>query len=182
MDKKVVVILVLVLAIAGAYYWYSTSTTSKTATNTAPQQQQTQTPTNTATTNTTTAKLPELPSKGPFAVMVGANGEYLGDKNGLTLYVDIKDEGQKGKVKASCDATCEKTWLPYIVDKSDYGAISTTTALFSKINVIDRTDGKQQYALGTKPLYRYVGDTKPTDIKGPVTGDWMVAALVLKKP
>jgi predicted lipoprotein with Yx(FWY)xxD motif len=176
MDKKVVLILILVVA-AALVYWYSTTMNTTSAPKQATATTPVATPVETAKGVSTTTG-PSIPLK----VIVGPKGEYLADKNGLTLYVDIKDEGQTGKFKASCDAACEKTWIPYLFDKSDYNIIGSSTPLFSKINVINRPDGTQQYALGTKPLYRYVGDVKSGDIKGPVTGDWMVAAVVLKKP
>jgi predicted lipoprotein with Yx(FWY)xxD motif len=164
MDKKILAVVLVVLVIAGVY-WFSSA---KTAPSGSPSQAQT-------TTTTSTKPVAALEGTGPIRIATATSGKYLADKSGLTLYVDIKDEGQSGKIKSVCTADCEKTWIPFIFDPNDSAAISSTSPLFSKINVFDRADGKKQYALGTKPLFRYVGDTKLGDVNGPVTTDWMVA-------
>jgi len=112
---------------------------------------------------------------GPVGVATGANGEYLVDKNGLTLYVSIKDENPSGKISQSCNSQCEKTWPPYLLEENETAITSTTDPLLSKLNYLVRSDGRQQYTLGTQPLYRYVDDLKIGDVKGDTGDDWKVA-------
>src|SRR3989344_8822662 len=59
-------------------------------------------PSSTETTN------PNIVINGPVGVATGANGEYLVDKNGLTLYVSIKAENPSGTISQSCNSQCEK--------------------------------------------------------------------------
>jgi predicted lipoprotein with Yx(FWY)xxD motif len=100
----------------------------------------------------------------------------LVDPAGLTLYVDVKDMNSKGKIKSVCDAACEKSWLPYIYDPDKMDPLTKSSdPVLSRLNIFTRADGKQQYAYGTQPLYRYISDMKPGDVTGPITGDWLVA-------
>lgn len=114
--------------------------------------------------------------KGPLGIANDQGGEYLVDKDGLTLYMNVKDSKQTStNIKASCNAECEKTWLPYTVGETEPGITESTDALLSKINVLLRADGKRQYTLGNQALYRHLSDVKLGDMNGPITGDWMVA-------
>lgn len=114
--------------------------------------------------------------KGPVGIASGPNGEYLVDKRGLTLYVSIADEQQNGEnIQPNCDAACEQAWAPYFLGAEEFGIDASDDTLLSKINVFTRTDGKQQYALGNQPLYTSVYDKALGDVKGDLSGNWMVA-------
>ncbi len=162
MNKKISIILAVLVVVAGVY-WFSTI---KPGSGTPNQEQITSTVEDVEVTVAIT---------GPLGVATGVNGKYLVDKNNLTLYVNVKDEGQTGDIKPSCNAECEKTWIPYLFNESESAITQSSDPLLSKLNLFTRADGKKQYALGTKPLYRYLSDLKPGDINGPLTGDWMVA-------
>lgn len=165
MNKKISIIAGALLVLA-AIYWLSTVT---------PPNDNTPTETVENANVETGAEITVTP-KGPLGVASGNDGQYLVDKGGLTLYVKNSDAAQNTtQIKTSCNAECEKTWLPYLMGDTDPGIEASTDAVLSKVNVFDRADGKKQYALGNQPLYRYVGDSKLGDMNGPVDQDWMVA-------
>jgi predicted lipoprotein with Yx(FWY)xxD motif len=155
MNQKILIVIIAILVIAGIY-WVSEQGVKESAVNT---------PTN----NTVIS--------GPVGVTTGAGGEkHLTDTNGMTLYVNIKDEGQTaGNIQSVCDLECEKTWLPYIFDEDQPVITESNDPLLSKVNVFTRSDGRQQYALGTKPLYVNINDLNPSDMNGDMSENWMVA-------
>lgn len=113
--------------------------------------------------------------KGPIGIVDKADGKYLVTKDGMTLYVSSKDENPSGTVKVTCNAACEKNWPPYLFDQT-VTLDQNSDPLLSKINIFTRADGTQQYAIGTQPLYTYVGDVNAGDISGQGMGNvWMVA-------
>ncbi len=104
-----------------------------------------------------------------------SSGGYITDKSGFTLYVNQRDENSAGQIIQSCNATCEQSWIPYLLAEGEVAQEASADPVLSKLNLFTRTDGKIQYALGTKPLYRYIGDEKYGDIKGSSITDWVIA-------
>lgn len=76
------------------------------------------------------------------------------DHKGMTLYTFDKDSGGK----SMCNDECAKNWPPMMAPA---GATAT-----GKWSVIKRDDGKMQYAYDGKPLYTFVKDEKPGEMKG----------------
>jgi predicted lipoprotein with Yx(FWY)xxD motif len=82
---------------------------------------------------------------------------------GATLYTF--DQDQNGE--SSCYNDCARQWLPLI-------ARSTTKAHW-RMALTRRADGRQQWLYDGKPLYTYIGDTRPGDIHGDNVGNvWHV--------
>ena len=76
------------------------------------------------------------------------------DHKGMTLYTFDKDADGK----SMCDADCAKNWPPLMAPA---GAKDD-----GKWTVIKRDDGMMQYAYDGKPLYTFVKDEKPGEMKG----------------
>ncbi len=163
MNKKISII-VVVLAVLALVYWLSTVKPVGYGTPEGTQNE---------TQESTQVSVVE---KGPLGIATGAVGQYLVDKSGLTLYVKVSDAAANtSSIKTSCNAECEKTWLPYLLGAEEGGITESNDALLSKLNLFTRSDSKQQYALGNQPLYRNTNDSKLGDQNGNVSSDWMVA-------
>ncbi|WP_223507152.1 hypothetical protein [Pseudomonas sp. GL-RE-29] len=76
------------------------------------------------------------------------------DHKGMTLYTFDKDSGGK----SMCNDECAKNWPPLMAPA---GATAS-----GKWSVIKRVDGTSQYAYDGKPMYTFVKDEKPGDMKG----------------
>jgi predicted lipoprotein with Yx(FWY)xxD motif len=82
---------------------------------------------------------------------------------GVTLYTF--DDDRNGA--STCYDECAKHWPPLI-------ALSTARA-YRRMTLTRRTDGQQQWAYDGKPLYTYIDDKTPGDIKGDNVGNaWHV--------
>ena len=164
MNKNVSILIVVLVVLVGVYLFWTTKS-SDNGSNALKQDSSTAVEENSLTVVT----------KGPIGVATGALGEYLVDKNGLTLSVSIRDENPTGKISQSCNSQCEKTWLPFLLAKDEAAITGSKDPLLSKLNLFTRSDKQEQYAIGTQPLYRYVGDLKAGDTKGDTGGDWKIA-------
>lgn len=100
----------------------------------------------------------------PVKTVDSAKGKVLAGENGMTLYTFKKDS----KGVSNCYDKCEASWPPLFAagDAKADGAYS----------IIDRKDGKKQWAKDGMPLYFWVKDTKAGDITGDgVGGNWDLA-------
>jgi predicted lipoprotein with Yx(FWY)xxD motif len=99
-----------------------------------------------------------------FAATVVANEPVKFDngllvaRNGMTLYTFDKDS----KNRSNCEGGCLVAWPALTADDS--------TKVSGDFGFIMRSDGKKQVAMDGKPLYFYVGDTKPGDVTGDGSG------------
>lgn len=166
MNKKISIIAV-VLVVLALVLWLSTMTPSQSGMGGEPD----------LTQNTENeAENISVVEKGPVGIASGAGTDYLVDRNGRTLYVRNADAlANTTSIKTSCNAECEKTWLPYLFGPEEEGLKETADPLLSKLNLFTRSDGKQQYALGNQPLYRHESDSKLGDKNGNLGNDWMIA-------
>jgi predicted lipoprotein with Yx(FWY)xxD motif len=94
-----------------------------------------------------------------------ADGVLTGP-NGMTLYTFDKDVA--GSSKSLCNGPCATNWPPLMAAETDRPSGDFT--------VMNRDDGKKQWAFKGKPLYFWFKDSKPGD----KTGDgfnkvWQVA-------
>lgn len=94
-----------------------------------------------------------------------ADGVLTGP-NGMTLYTFDKDVA--GSSKSVCNGPCATNWPPLMAAETDRPSGDFT--------VMNRDDGKKQWAFKGKPLYFWSKDSKPGD----KTGDgfnkvWQVA-------
>jgi predicted lipoprotein with Yx(FWY)xxD motif len=76
------------------------------------------------------------------------------DLDGLTLYT--WEEDPPGK--ATCTGECAKLFEPFLV--------VANANPFGDWSIIDRADGRQQWALKGQPLYTYVRDVDPGSVGG----------------
>jgi predicted lipoprotein with Yx(FWY)xxD motif len=100
----------------------------------------------------------------PVTTVDTAMGKVLAGENGMTLYTFTKDTSGV----SNCYDKCAENWPPLFADE---GAKAD-----GNYSIIDRKDGKKQWAVSGKPLYFWVKDKA----KGDTTGDgvnnvWEVA-------
>ncbi|WP_066389113.1 beta-propeller fold lactonase family protein [Neobacillus mesonae] len=94
-------------------------------------------------------------------------GKYLADQNGMTLYYFKKDTPGV----SNCSGDCLKIWPPFYADSIK------APAGFHKndFKTIIRQDGQKQTTYKGYPLYYFVNDQQPGDIKGQGVKDvWFV--------
>lgn len=80
----------------------------------------------------------------------------LTDGNGMSLY--IWDNDVAGSGKSLCDGACSLNWPPMVAPKNAKPSGDFT--------LIEREDGKRQWAYKGKPLYKWSNDKKPGDRTG----------------
>jgi predicted lipoprotein with Yx(FWY)xxD motif len=88
-------------------------------------------------------------------------GAVVTGKDGLSLYVFLKD---KGDGKSACYDTCAATWPPLTVASAS--DVTPGTGVTGALGTITRTDGTIQVTLGGAPLYYFAPDTAAGDTKG----------------
>ncbi|MBX9407474.1 hypothetical protein K5E40_17515 [Pseudomonas baetica] len=76
------------------------------------------------------------------------------DHKGMTVYTFDKDADGK----SMCNADCAKNWPPMMAPADAKAE--------GKWSVIKRDDGMMQYAYDGKPLYTFMKDEKPGEMKG----------------
>lgn len=100
-------------------------------------------------------------------------GQILTDDKGMTLYTFKNDKPNQ----STCDAACAETWPPVVV-KDNKARLELPSEANGKLGVIERPDGSYQVTYNEMPLYRYVQDTKPGEVKGENFKDlWHVVAI-----
>lgn len=97
---------------------------------------------------------PTFGDKGPGDTRMTKAGPVLVDADGMTLYVYDKDKPRT----SSCTGLCAVVWPPAVAKKNAQPHDGFT--------VIVREDGSRQWTYKGRPLYGYVGDSKPGDISG----------------
>jgi predicted lipoprotein with Yx(FWY)xxD motif len=96
---------------------------------------------------------------GPtLTVHASAYGKVLFDGRGFVLYAFTKDSGRR----SACSGACAKAWPPYVVRGRVRAAAGVKTAL---LGTIRRSNGASQVTYAGRPLYFYVGDRRPRQIR-----------------
>lgn len=99
-----------------------------------------------------------------------ALGEYLVDQDGLTLYYFTGDAPDSGE--SSCGETCTHYWPPFHTGQL---VIHRHLSWFD-FDTICREDGSAQITYKGWPLYYYINDHSPGEIRGQGIDDsWFVA-------
>ena len=83
-----------------------------------------------------------------------AAGTVVATSDGMTLYTFDRDSAGQ----SACTAECAQYWHPYLANG--------TYKPFGKMTIIGRADGTRQWAYDGHPLYTFVQDTAPGEIKG----------------
>jgi predicted lipoprotein with Yx(FWY)xxD motif len=86
-------------------------------------------------------------------------GVILTDASGRTLYLFEKDTGGK----SACSGACAQGWPPLLATGTPAAGAAVSASL---LGTVKRTDGTVQVTYAGHPLYYFVADTKPGDIKG----------------
>ena len=84
-------------------------------------------------------------------------GRVLFDRRGFVLYVFTRDP----RGRSVCSGACAKAWPPLIV----HGRPTAGRGLRrGRLGTTRRRDGRRQVTYAGRPLYFYVGDTRPGQI------------------
>jgi len=108
-----------------------------------------------------TAATPKTSSGASAIVGVSKSslGSILVNSNGRTLYLFKADVG----TQSACTDACVTKWPPLLAT----GKPTAGTGLAaSKLATITRSDGTRQITYNGHPLYLFVKDQKPGDVKG----------------
>ena len=108
-----------------------------------------------------TAATPKTSSGASATVDVSKSrlGSILVNSTGRTLYLFKADVG----MQSACTGVCVTKWPPLLAT----GKSSASDGLsVSKLATITRSDGTRQITYNGHPLYLFVKDQKPGDVKG----------------
>lgn len=84
-------------------------------------------------------------------------GKAIFDERGSVLYAFTRD-----KRASACYGACAKAWPPYFAPK---GELRVGAGLKrSLLGTVKRRNGRRQVTYAGRPLYFYVGDTRPGQI------------------
>lgn len=84
-------------------------------------------------------------------------GKALFDGHGFVLYAFTRD-----KRSSACYGACAKAWPPYFTPKGEFRVGAGLKR--SLLSTVKRRNGRRQVTYAGKPLYFYVGDTRPGQI------------------
>jgi predicted lipoprotein with Yx(FWY)xxD motif len=94
----------------------------------------------------------------PRVVVRSSNyGRILFDGRGFVLYAFTHDRLRL----STCKGDCAKAWPPFLVSREPGAGTGVKASL---LGVIRRAGGRLQATYKGRPLYYYVGDTKPGQI------------------
>ena len=97
--------------------------------------------------------------KGPKLKVVESDyGRILADGRGRALYLFTADTGKT----STCSGDCAAAWPPWIVKRKPRAASGAKGKL---IGTTRRDDGRLQATYKGHPLYYYVGDRAPGEVK-----------------
>jgi predicted lipoprotein with Yx(FWY)xxD motif len=88
-----------------------------------------------------------------------ANGAFLTDASGRTVYLWTKDPMNK----SVCSGVCAGAWRPVPAN----GTVTASGgAKAADLGAITRSDGTKQVTYGGHPLYYFAGDSGPGQVNG----------------
>jgi predicted lipoprotein with Yx(FWY)xxD motif len=99
----------------------------------------------------------------PGQVVETEEGLVLATGAGLTLYIYEEDEPGV----SNCIADCAEIWSPFTASGDAEAA--------GEWSVITRADGGKQWAYNGYPLYTWIEDQQPGDIRGADIPEWQIA-------
>jgi predicted lipoprotein with Yx(FWY)xxD motif len=95
--------------------------------------------------------------KAKVVVRSSDYGRILFDGRGFVLYAFTHDRNGR----STCKGECAKAWPPFLVARTPRAG---TGAKASLLGVVRRANGRLQATYAGRPLYYYLGDTKPGQI------------------
>jgi predicted lipoprotein with Yx(FWY)xxD motif len=84
-------------------------------------------------------------------------GRILFDGRGFVLYAFTHDRPRR----STCRDACAKAWPPFLVARRPSAGTGVRASL---LGTVRRANGRLQATYAGRPLYYYVGDTKPGQI------------------
>jgi predicted lipoprotein with Yx(FWY)xxD motif len=84
-------------------------------------------------------------------------GRILFDGRGFVLYAFTHDRPRR----STCKDACAKAWPPFLVARTPSAGTGVRASL---LGTVRRANGRLQATYAGRPLYYYVGDTKPGQI------------------
>jgi predicted lipoprotein with Yx(FWY)xxD motif len=84
-------------------------------------------------------------------------GRILFDGRGFVLYAFTHDRPRR----STCKDACAKAWPPFLVARRPSAGTGVRASL---LGTVRRANGRLQATYAGRPLYYYVGDTKPGQI------------------
>jgi predicted lipoprotein with Yx(FWY)xxD motif len=123
-----------------------------------------------------------VPRAAASSALVGVAKSRLGrilvDGRGRSLYFFERDKG----MASTCYGSCASIWPPLTTAGKPH---AVRGALGARLGTTRRTNGKLEVTYNGRPLYLYVGDTKPGDTRGQdlnqFGGGWYVVSPTGKK-
>jgi predicted lipoprotein with Yx(FWY)xxD motif len=85
-------------------------------------------------------------------------GRIVFDSRGRALYAFTRDT----RGRSNCSGACAAAWPPYIVRGTLRAGRGTNGRL---LGTIRRADGSRQLTYNGRPLYYYVGDREPGEVR-----------------
>jgi predicted lipoprotein with Yx(FWY)xxD motif len=101
---------------------------------------------------------PAVASGSGIKTVSTSSGTVLTNAKGLTLYWYAIDTANK----SNCNGKCATFWLPVPARTK----VASGVTLSGKFGSITRSDGSKQLTYDSHPLYTFVEDTAPGQIKG----------------
>jgi predicted lipoprotein with Yx(FWY)xxD motif len=101
------------------------------------------------------------PDAAPTPTLTVRSSEYgrvIFDSRGRALYGFTADS----RNRSNCSGACLEAWPPYIVKAPLRSGSATKRSL---LGTIRRADGRRQATYNGWPLYYYVGDRRPGEIR-----------------
>jgi predicted lipoprotein with Yx(FWY)xxD motif len=93
-----------------------------------------------------------------LTVRSSAFGRVLFDGRRFVLYAFTKDV----RGHSRCSGACAKAWPPYLVKGPARAGVGVKASL---LGTIRRSNGSRQVTYAGRPLYYYVGDRRPEEIR-----------------
>ena len=110
--------------------------------------------------------------RGTVTVHSSTYGQILFDGKGFVLYAFTKDP----RSRSACYGACAVAWPPYLVTKAPKAGPGIKASL---LGTTRRSNGKLQVTYAGRPLYYYVHDDSPYEIRcqniSEFGGLWLVA-------
>lgn len=95
---------------------------------------------------------------GTLTVRSSDYGRIVFDSRGRALYAFTRDR----RGRSNCSGACAAAWPPYIVKGALRAGAGTSRSL---LGTIRRADGSRQLTYNGRPLYYYVGDREPGEVR-----------------
>ncbi len=112
-----------------------------------------------------------IPTPPEVRINATSLGTVLADSKSMTLYV-FTDEAKTGA--SACKADCLSIWRPLYAPALAHG--------FGDWTLVQRDDGKRQWAFRGQPLYTFLGEPRPGEVRGDGAGPGWRAAVLDKGP